>query len=129
MVEEKVNSEIKKILKKVLYYESDYTRDATIPECKELPEVNFTYIPLTTIEAAKATEKVVRGKDLVESIQATMEMVISQVTKWDITKPNGDPVLIIMEELKKVDAFVVQRIATEIKEGAGEILTESEVKN
>lgn len=116
--------------KKVLYYENDFTRDAVVPEGEHLPEVNFTYKPLTIIQAAMYTQKIVDSKGMVGGTQVHLNMISDVVTKWDVTKPDGTQISPQdMDSLHRIDAFIIQRIAEEIKEKGGNLLSEDELKN
>lgn len=120
----------KQVKKKCAYYEDDYAREGVIPEGEFLPKVTFSFRPLTVIQAAEFTEQVSKAKNLQKVASIHMNMLQKLITKWDIEKPDGSIVdLQIWDELKKVDAFVMNRICEYIKEKAGNILSEEEVKN
>jgi len=116
--------------KKILFYEEDFTREEVIPEGKFLPEIQFTYKPLTAWQAAQFTQKVVAAKTLEAALAAHIELISKHVVSWNLTKSDDSPILPSdVNTLYKVDAYVINKIAATIKERAGDLLTEDELKN
>ena len=116
--------------KKILFYDDDFTREEVIPEGKFLPEIRFTYKPLTAWQAAQFTQKIVNSKTLEAALAAHIELISKHVVSWNLTKPDDTPIIPTdSNTLYKVDAYVINKVATAIKERAGDLLNENELKN
>lgn len=101
---------------KTAYYANDYVEEGFIKETVALPQVKFKYKPLNIIQTSKLTDAVMKTETIVGATEATLKMLTKQLIDWDITKPDNEKVdFTKIEELKKVDPTIINKIAGTIR--------------
>jgi hypothetical protein len=100
---------------KVGYYNTDYSKTGVFEETKELPRVEFVYKPMTMGQSAAFTSAIIKNKDLLETIEESLRMLVKHLVSWDLLTPDGSLVPIQLDEVKKVAPKIIDYITDCIK--------------
>ena len=116
-------------MEKVIYYEPGYTRTCDVKETKYLPAFSFTYEPLNTLESSVYSQMIIEAGDAKGLVRTQIKMIANKIKEWDLKKPDGTKIPIKEEEIEKIDPFVTQFIARQIKSESANLLSDEELKN